>query len=103
MSDPRAREDTERGEATETCRRCGLVTTEWTAVMAVRTAAILDEIEITDADPLTVVCADCAARTEAGLRLAVTNAVARVDTRELLERAPLADATARDTARGAVR
>lgn len=56
MSDPRAREDTERGEATETCRRCGLVTTEWTAVMAVRTAALLDEIESG------TTCGNCRAR-----------------------------------------
>ena len=60
---------------TEMCRRCGHTTTEWTAVMAVRTVARLDEIEIADADPLTILCPSCATHTEPSVRLAVASAI----------------------------
>lgn len=61
-------------EVTETCRCCGIATSDWTAVMVVRNTAHLDEVEVTDADPLTVLCQDCADRTETGVRLAVNAA-----------------------------
>lgn len=62
-------------EITETCRRCGTTTTEWTAVMLVHHTAHLDEIEVTDAEPLTVLCRCCADGVEPGLRSVVTGAV----------------------------
>lgn len=62
-------------DVTETCRGCGAATSEWIAVMVVHNTAHLDEVEITDAEPLTVLCPPCADRVEAGLRRAVTAAV----------------------------
>ncbi|MGH3827682.1 MAG: hypothetical protein ACRDQX_10990 [Pseudonocardiaceae bacterium] len=62
-------------EVIETCRSCGTATLDWAAVMLVRHTAHRDEIEVTDADPLTVLCPACAQRVEATVRLAVDHII----------------------------
>jgi hypothetical protein len=63
-------------QITEKCRGCGEDTTDWTSLVLVRNLAHQDEIEITDADPLTVLCRSCCTGpVEANLQLAVNTAI----------------------------
>lgn len=66
-------------EITEMCRCCGEDTTEWTAVTVLRESTHLDEIEVTDADPLTVLCRRCCTeQVTADMRSAVAAAISTV-------------------------
>jgi hypothetical protein len=63
-------------QITEKCRGCGEDTTDWMAVVMVRNLAHQDEVEITDAQPLTVLCRTCCTGpVEANLQLAVNTAI----------------------------